>query len=296
MKVLITGVSGFIGGRLLAAACSKYGPSTVVALSSRPNGLCETIVYSGPELAIAPADLTKLHDVEVIIHAGSYTPKDGTQANAIAECNGNITFVEKLFALPLPSLTKLIYLSTLDVYEAADLTSESTPTVPVTLYGMSKLYGERMSEIFSANHSIALQILRLGHVYGPGEEKYAKLLPRAIANIVEDKPVELWGDGSELRSFIYVDDVIASVLESVEAESGIGPINVVGGVALSVRQVLDTVITISGKPVRLVEKPSSGPGRNYIFDNSKLKRYLLAEETTIEVGLRAEYEHVARLR
>lgn len=295
MKLLITGASGFIGARLVSAACAALGADNVIAFSSKPAHACPSIVYHGPDFNLSPADHALLATVEVLIHVGAFTPKNGLQANSIEECNGNIRFTEKLLALPLENLIKIIYVSTLDVYEPADLTTEATPTLPVSLYGWSKLYCERMTAIFAANHHLACQLLRIGHVYGPGEEQYAKFLPKAIKNIVAGEAVELWGDGSEVRSFIYIDDVVAAILQALKLREDVGPINVVGGVPVSMRALLDQLIAVSGKPVVITAREFTGAKRNYIFNNAKLRQHLLPAETDLSTGLQAEYAYMAAL-
>lgn len=295
MKLLITGASGFIGSRLMNAACAALGSENVIAFSSRTGYACPSIVYNGPDFNLSVADHALLATVDVLIHVGAFIPKNGLEANAIEECNGNIRFTEKLLALPLKNLKKIIYISTVDVYEPAALTTEVTPTLPVSLYGWSKLYCERMTAIFAASHQLVCQILRIGHVYGPGEEKYAKFLPKAIKNIVAGNAVELWGDGSEVRSFIYIDDVVAAILQAVSLGEDVGPINVVGGVRVTIRELLDQLIAVSGKSVAITEREFSGVKRNYIFNNAKLRQYLLATETDLGTGLQTEYAYMAEL-
>jgi UDP-glucose 4-epimerase len=295
MKILITGATGFIGNRLVQEVCSIYGKNNVLALSSRNNDFCETIVYSGIDFSINQADLEKLEQVNVLIHAGAYTPKNGREINAIGACNGNINFTEKLLNLPLDNIKKIIYLSTVDVYEASKIISESTPTLPQSLYGMSKLYSEKMIEIHSKKNDIECQILRLGHVYGPGEEVYEKFLPKAIFNIVNNKPVDLWGDGNELRSFIYIDDVISATMMAINLSMTFGVINVVGGKIISICHLLNTLIEISGKQVRIIKNISNSTSRDYIFDNTKLKNTLLPKEFDFLAGLKKEYFHVESL-
>lgn len=295
MKLLITGAAGFIGSRLVSAACAALGAENVIAFSSRPAHVCPSIVYDGPDFNLSAADHALLATVEVLIHLGAFIPKNALQANAIEECNGNIHFTEKLLALPFKSLKKTIYISSVDVYEPAELTTEATPTLPVSLYGWSKLYCERMTAIFAANHHLSYQVLRIGHVYGPGEEKYEKFLPKAIKNIVAGEAVELWGDGSEVRSFIYIDDVLAAILQAVNLREDVGPINVVGGVPVSIRALLDQLIAVSGKPVTITARAFSGAKRNYIFDNAKLRQYLLPAETNLSAGLQTEYAYMAAL-
>lgn len=297
MKVLVTGVSGFIGARLLDAACARFGAANVTAFSSRPHAGCQTVVYGeGADFSLGADDLALLAPVEVLLHAGAFTPKTAAEANDVAGCNSNIGFTHRLLHVPMPRLKKIVYLSTLDVYAQAEPISEQTPTLPVTLYGQSKLYCEKMVSAFAGAHGMVAQVLRIGHVYGPGEEKYAKFLPQAIRNIAAGKPVELWGDGAELRSFIYIDDVVAAVLNALALEADAGVINVVGGTPISIRALVAELAAVSGKQVDIVTREWDGPKRNYVFDNRKMKQYLLAAETPLAEGLRKEYEHIGGAR
>ena len=190
----------------------------------------------------------------------------------------------------------IVYLSSVDVYSQAELTTESTPTLPPSLYGLSKLYCERMVSLFAADKGMTCHVLRIGHVYGPGEEKFAKFLPKAIGNIVDGKPVELWGDGSEIRSFIYIDDVAKAIVKAADLRENVGVINVVGGVAVSIRQIVDRLQEISSKPFEIVVREFNGVKRNLVFDNTKLRKYLLPVESDLMSGLRSEYLHIESLR
>jgi UDP-glucose 4-epimerase len=296
MKLLVTGASGFLGSRLVRAASASLGAENVIAFSSTHDHPCPSVVYRGSNFNLSEDDFALLETAEVLIHAGAFIPKDRLQANAIRECNGNISFTEQLLALPLGGLQKVLYISTVDVYEPAELTTEDTLTLPSSLYGWSKLYCERMMSIFAANRDIGSQILRIGHVYGPGEEKFAKFLPKVIKNIVAGEAVELWGDGSEIRSLIYIDDVVEAILQACNLSSAVGPINVVGGVPVSMRALLDHLTVISGSPVAITEKKSSGDKRNYIFDNAKMRQNLLPNETELIAGLGAEYAHIKGMK
>jgi UDP-glucose 4-epimerase len=181
------------------------------------------------------------------------------------------------------------------VYGPADTIAESSPTQPASLYGWSKLYCEQMVRQYAAQRGIASVVLRVGHVYGPGEEQYAKFLPNAIRNILAGKDVELWGEGRELRSLIYIGDVVAAVLAAV-GRDGLPPVvNVVGGQPLPVRALLERVIAVSGRPVGLAHKAFAGTPRDFVFDTTLLRTHLLPAETPLDDGLRAELAHMETL-
>lgn len=292
MKMVITGTSGFIGSRLLQAARFAYGAGVTAFSSRKTEG--SHIIYSGElGFGLDPAELALVEEADVLIHAGAFTPKSGAEANRLAGCNGNITFTEKLLALPWENLKKIVFLSTVDVYANVYGTiCEDTPTMPASLYGLSKLYGERMVNLYATERGIMSQVLRIGHVYGPGEEKYAKVLPKAIQHIVDGKGVEMWGEGKELRSFIYIDDVVTAILKAIELKDEPGVINVVSENAISIRDLLEKLIAIGGCNTGIVQREYSGVARDYVFDSAKLRHYLLREETNFSAGLKEEFLHV----
>lgn len=290
--ILITGASGFVGSHLLNEASTKFGKENILAVSSRDIAVCPTITYKNFSFELSTIDSIMLSQVDVLIHVGSFTPKAAEEANLIERCSENIYFTQNLLALPFTNLKKVIFISTLDVYEQCDEISESSRTIPTSLYGLSKLYCEQMINSFIKTHDIEYQVLRLGHVYGPGEEKYRKFIPEAIRKILSGNDIEVWGDGSEIRSFIFIDDVVTSIINAIDLVKNVGPINIVGGYPITIREILEKLIHISGKTVSVVTKQSMGENRSYNFNNSKMLKYLLTKETNLCDGLHAEYAYM----
>lgn len=291
MKILLTGASGFIGGHLLTQLTNNLGYDSVIALTTKeiPNTNC--ILYE--KIQNFGLEKNYFDEVTHIIHAGAFTPKDAQQANDIDRCFGNIEYTKELVSYDYKKLEKFINLSTLDVYEATStVLSEKSKIQPVSLYGSSKLYCEAMVKAFTEQRNINCINLRIGHVYGPGEEKYKKVLPIAIQNILEDNPVELWGDGSDLRSFIFIEDVVEAILNSLEVPEKNLDINVVSGISVSIHDLLYKIIDISGKQVRVDRKESNHKKRDLVFDNSLLLKTLLKKETDLMQGLKIEYEYM----
>ena len=118
----------------------------------------------------------------------------------------------KLLTSNLPNIKNFVFFSTVDVYGYNSLISEETNLSPSSLYGHSKLYCEQMISSWAAQKKICHQILRIGHVYGEGEEKYKKIIPVTMQRLLSNIPLQMYGDGSEIRSFIYIQDVVNAVI------------------------------------------------------------------------------------
>jgi UDP-glucose 4-epimerase len=293
MKLLVTGASGFIGSRLAQAAIARFGTANVLALSSRNIDGINTLTYDPTDFSIT--EPARLLDIEILLHAGAFIPKSSAEANDIHGCNSNIRFSEKLLSHRFPKLRTIIYLSTVDVYAPSELADEETPALPQTLYGFSKLYCERMIQQAAKNRDITCHILRIGHVYGPGEEKYQKFIPNVMRNILAGKPVELWGLGTELRSYIFIENVVTAVLNAIPLEDSVGIINIVSGNAHSIKDLLAKIIEISGEQVDIICRDFIGVSRDCVFDNRKCRTLLLPSETDLITGLAAEFEHFKSL-
>jgi UDP-glucose 4-epimerase len=293
MKILLTGATGFIGSRILTGLIGEYGAEKVVALSSSKIPGVETAVYKSRDGFTL--DGYDFREVEVIIHAGAFIPKSGGELDDIALSNSNILFTQELLSLPLPKLAKIIYLSSVDVYGEENVISESSRVKPNSLYGASKYYCEELISAYVRTNKLKSLMLRVGHVYGEGEEKYKKVLPVAIKNIILNKPVEIWGDGSDLRSFIYIDDVVSAVLCSIDKNLEEGVVNLVSSKAISIKTLIYMLYEVSGQPENVVSVESKHIVRNIINDNTLLMSTLLEEEKPMIDGLKNEYTYMKGL-
>jgi len=291
MKVLLTGASGFIGGHILVALIEKLGRDSVVVLTSKaiPNINC--LLYG----SFKNFNLSRscFDDVTHVVHAGAFTPKDASQSNAIDLSFSNIQYTKELLSYGFEKVVRFINISTIDVYASTKIkVSENSDIRPVSLYGSSKLYCEEMVKTFSEQKNASYINLRIGHVYGPGEEKYRKVIPIAIQNVINDIPLELWGEGEDLRSFIFIEDVVESILNSLESSEENIDINIVSGEAVSIRDLLYKIINVSGKDIKVDRKESNHERRDLVFDNSLLLKTLLNKETDLMHGLKLEYQYM----
>lgn len=290
--ILITGTSGFIGKHLLPAVTNEYGSENVIAFTSVPVSGYRYLLHNNYQFEKDYFVKNGLSDIDTIIHAGAFIPKSGKQSNDWQQCNSNIFNTDKLLNAELPELRKVIYLSTVDVYGKCDVIKEESPVEPVSLYGNSKYYCERMLNAWSDATKRLSQVLRVGHVYGPGEEAYEKLIPVTMRRLIEGKPIQLWGTGEETRAFIYIKDVVNAILASLKLSDSPGPINIVSDQTIHVRGLIDKVIDISGLTPTLEKIQMTSAARSLHFDSSKMKRYLLPTELPLQDGLVEEWNHM----
>ena len=294
--ILVTGTSGFIGKKLHTALVSEYGADHILALSSKPTAESHYLLHNNYTFDNDYISKSGYSAIKTVIHAGAFTPKNAGESNDLFSCASNINSTMKLLQLELPNLKKVIFLSTLDVYGKDNVVSELSPIDPVSLYGDSKLYCEKMIAAWARANDKIFQLFRVGHIYGPGEEAYQKLIPATIKKLLSGQPLQVWGTGNELRSFLFIDDLVSAISKAVKIESGFVTTNLVGGSKIRVRELIDMLIEISNTKPAIDFLPMSGEGRNLIFDNSKMQKELGQMEIPLREGLTAEWEYMARLK
>ena len=293
MKILLTGASGFIGSKLLKSLIKKYGVESIVVLSSKNIKHVECYIYKSPQDFNINEKYFK--KVTHIIHAGAFIPKEASQVNNIEDSCSNIDFTKNLLKYKFESLKRIINLSTIDVYAASlEKLSEKSEINPSSLYGMSKLYCERMIKCFSENHKVDYINLRLGHVYGPGEEEYKKVIPVTIKKILESKPIQIWGNGTELRSFIFIEDVVNSIINSIFSPINDKNINVASGNAISILELINMLTSFNSRSHEIQKIQTNHASRDVIFDNSMLLNNILEKENDLKQGLKIEYEYMKK--
>jgi GDP-D-mannose 3',5'-epimerase len=141
------------------------------------------------------------------------------------------------------------------------------PAQPDSNYGWEKLYGERLYKAYEKNYGIAVRIARFHNVYGPfgtydgGREKAPAALCRKVANAKD--VIEIWGDGFQTRSFLYIDDCIDAVLKLMESDFN-EPINIGSEDMISIVNLAHMIIFIANKEIEIkhIAGPQGVRGRN----------------------------------
>jgi UDP-glucose 4-epimerase len=294
--ILLTGTSGFIGSVLLDKIIAKYGKNNVIALTSIKTNKCSYLLHNDYNFDKDFFIKSGYGNINTIIHAGAFIPKESNQSNDIFGNISSIINTSNILKSNLPNLKNIIFLSTVDVYESSNVLTELSNVNPSTLYGHSKLYCEKLISTYSGNNHILHQILRIGHVYGPGEEAFQKAIPVMLKKILNNETIQIFGSGNDIRSFIYIDNAVEAIINSIELKEFHGPINIVSNNKITIKDLAHLLIKIakSKMNVEFIESLNTHK-RDLIFDNSKMKKYLLKNEIDLELGLKNEYNHMKNL-
>jgi len=157
--------------------------------------------------------------------------------------------------------------------------SSAYPANPDSEYGWEKLFSERMFLAFHRNYNLDIRIARFHNIFGPygtykdGKEKAPAAICRKVAECLDGGEIEVWGDGEQTRSFLYIDECIEGVLKLMESDF-IGPVNIGSDEMVTINDLVKYVIDISGKEVYVkhVDGPTGVRGRN--SDNTLIKEKL----------------------
>lgn len=179
-------------------------------------------------------------------------------------------------------------------------TSEDSayPADPDSEYGWEKLFSERLYLAYQRNHGMEVRIARFHNIFGPqgnwcdGREKAPAAICRKVAEAVDGSHIEIWGDGRQTRSFLYIDECLEGVLRLTRSGFS-GPVNIGSEERVTINQLAEMVTVIAGKhlSIRNIAGPVGVRGRN--SDNRLIGEKLGWRPTQpLDAGLRTTYAWV----
>jgi nucleoside-diphosphate-sugar epimerase len=292
--ILLTGASGFIGQEFLKIVKNKnLKKYKIVLLSSYPNKDFVTILHKNYTFQKKDFLKKKINHLDIIIHLGAFIPKSHCESNNINKSYENIRSTKYLIDNLPNTPEKFIFASTIDVYgKLSKKIQEDSETKPLTMYAWSKLYCENMIENWSKEKKIVYQILRIGHIYGKGEENYKKVIPTTIKRIKNNKNPEIYGTGDDLRSFLHVSDISKLIIKTIELKKSNGVINLCNPKNLSIKKIIHLLIKISKKKQISIDYLKRKSYRmDYIFNTKKMNTLFKLKLMKIKDGLKNEYDH-----
>jgi UDP-glucose 4-epimerase len=262
MRVFITGGAGFIGIHLCKKLLEQNHDVTIFDNFENSSFVHFTSIFKD-DVTIISGDITnysklynsmKNHDI--VIHLAAKISVSDSIINPEPTFDTNIHGTQNVLdALLSNHILKIIITSSAAVYkDTSSKILETSITAPSSPYGISKLEMEKKINHFTVQHKIQSTILRLFNVYGSGQSiQYAGVITKFREKINQNLPLIIYGDGSVLRDFIHVDDVVVAIILAMDSSES-NTYNIASGTSTSIINLAKTMITLSDKSFEIVFK------------------------------------------
>ena len=253
MKILLLGGAGFIGTNLVKALAADSGNQITVADRDETFfGPIREMGFSNVQTVVSGLSAEEDYDrlvsgQEVVYHLVSTSMPTTSNRHIPEEMKANVLLSANLFeACVRQKVKKVVFLSsggTVYGKEAACPLAEETPTNPITSYGVQKVTIEKLLYLYHYMYGLDYRIIRLANPYGPYQRPNGALgaVTTFTYKALRGETIEVYGDGSVVRDFIYIDDAVRGILNSVNGCAAEKTFNLGSGQGTSIRLVLETV-------------------------------------------------------
>ena len=172
------------------------------------------------------------------------------------------------------------------------------PANPDSEYGWEKLFSERLYLAYNRNHGIPVRIARYHNIFGPegtwqgGREKAPAAICRKVAYANNEDTIDVWGDGKQTRSFLFIDECIEATYRLMQSDF-LGPVNIGSEEMVTINQLVDTAAKVAGKTIHKnhIDGPLGVRGRN--SNNDLVREELMWDYfMTLEEGIKKTYEWI----
>ena len=282
--VLVTGAGGFIGGHLVASL--RQAGAHIRAVDRKPlvewYQRFDDVDNRHLNLSNEAACSEAVDGVELVYNLAADMGGMGFIETHKAECMLSVLInTNMLVAARQAGVSRYLFSSSACVYAADRQTSadvvalretDAYPAMPEDGYGWEKLFSERMCRHFREDYGMVTRVVRYHNVYGPlgtfegGREKAPAAICRKVIEALQSgsRQIEVWGDGHQTRSFMYIDDCIAGTQEIAHSDI-LEPINLGSSELVSINQLVDIVEDIAGTKLDRIyqlDAPKGVRGRN----------------------------------
>ncbi len=309
-KILVTGGAGFIGSSVIERLLNSgkqvvavdnfndfYNPeikenNIAPFINNKNFTLCRTDIEDFDALTKIFAD----NNIDCVIHLAARAGVRPSIENPISYTKTNVLgTVNILECLKKFNIKKFIFASSSSVYGNCkkDLFSEDLNlSEPISPYAASKLACEKFCYTFSKLYNITTVVLRFFTVYGP-KQRPDLAINKFISLIDENKPISVYGDGSSMRDYTYIDDIVDGIISAISYDKSLFEIiNLGGGSAVTLKELIETIEDATGIKAKLNFMPMQpGDVEKTAADLSKAAKLLnFSPKVTFKEGIKKYLE------
>ena len=308
MKIGVTGGAGYVGSNLVKSLIS--GKNEVVSIDNLMNGDYSHLRTQGAGAAnLLEGDIRDLEFMvdafegcDAIVHLaalpGLVKCRERPEEAASINVYGTYNVLEAARRL---GIGKVVFCSTAAVYgKPAEMpVTEGIPLRPLNLYGVTKLAGERLMDVFSDNHGIATISLRFGNVFGVGLfTNYDTVIPKFVRMGLNGEGLTVYGDGSSTRDYVHVDDIARALILALESKGNGSEVYNVGGETMEIgvlaKLIVESLRKSTGEEVAIINHPPrAGETKEFSYNLEKIRDGLGYEPSW---GIQAGIEQIIKFR
>ncbi|HSU30263.1 MAG TPA: dTDP-glucose 4,6-dehydratase [Bryobacteraceae bacterium] len=289
MKLIVTGGAGFIGSSFVRMSLKQGWAEQVINVDKLTYaGNLENLepVAEHPGYRFVQADICDADAIEdlfskespdAVVHfaAESHVDRSIHSPAPVIQTNFNGTFT-LLEAARRYKIGRFVHVSTDEVYGSIEPPHEADETYPLhasSPYSASKAGSDLLALSYYTTYKLNVSVTRASNNYGPYQFP-EKLIPLMISNALEDKPLPIYGDGQQIRDWLYVEDHCRAVRTVLEKGEPGEVYNIGGNCSLPNLEVVRRILKATGKPESLLTRVADRPGhdRRYALTNAKLTR------------------------
>jgi len=312
MKVLVTGGKGFIGSHLVNYLKAKGFWVRSVDVAEKSYLMTKEDQFIHGNLKDFHVALRATKDVNWVFNLAANMGGIGfiTRVGADVMRDNALININVMEACVKNNVERVFFSSSACVYPVYKQEHEHSgalkeedvvPANPDTFYGWEKLFTEKLMEAYKKDYGVSIRIARFHNIYGPygtyegGREKAPAALCRKVALAKDGDAIEIWGDGKQERSFLYIDDALDAIYKLMQSNYD-EPLNIGSDRLISIDNLADIIIKISGKKLGKeydLSKPQGVRSRN--ADLTLIKKVLgWQPKISYEEGLAVTYRWIEK--
>lgn len=303
-KVLVAGGSGLIGSHTIEELLHRGAQVRATIHSKEPVIKDDRIEYIQCNLTQREDCARVVQDMDYVILCAANTSGAAVMAqNPIAHITANLLINSQILeASCLAGVSRLLFVSSTTVYPAVTypvkeeegFTGEPHPSYFAV--GWMKRYIEKLAEFYYQRYGMKIALIRPTNIYGPYDKfdfETSHVLPALMRRAVEKQnPFEVWGDGSAVRDFMYVSDLVEALLLTLENYAECQPLNIGSGQPVTIKESVELILRVTGNPATAIydaSKPTTIPFR--VVDLTKAETVLgFKAKVSLEEGLKKTIE------